>query len=140
MSYDDWVAAIDPKIAGSWNLHKLLPDNLEFFIMLSSTSGIVGNPGHANYAAGNTFQNGLAHYRRRQGQACTSIDLSAVSGVGYLAENASSYENQNVLKLAEKNMTISEEEIHHMFLAAVQGTVSRRQGSAAPDNHWNYWR
>ncbi|KAH9222301.1 hypothetical protein DL95DRAFT_508189 [Leptodontidium sp. 2 PMI_412] len=65
MSYDDWVAAIDPKIAGSWNLHKLLPDNLEFFIMLSSTSGIVGNPGQANYAAGNTFQNGLAHYRRR---------------------------------------------------------------------------
>ncbi|KAG4437379.1 hypothetical protein IFR05_007143 [Cadophora sp. M221] len=130
MTYEDWLAATSPKIAGSWNLHKFLPDNLDFFIMLSSTSGIVGNPGQANYAAGNTFQDGLAHYRRCQGQAATSIDLSAVSGIGYLAENASSYENQNVLKLTEKNMTISEEEIHHIFLAAASGTV--RGGKEAP--------
>ncbi|PVH76707.1 hypothetical protein DL98DRAFT_535488 [Cadophora sp. DSE1049] len=123
MTYEDWRAATAPKIAGSWNLHALLPANLDFFIMLSSASGIVGNPGQANYAAGNTYQNGLAHFRRRQGLAATSIDLSAVSGIGYLAENASSYENQNILKIAEKNMSISEEEIHHVFLAAVKGIV-----------------
>ncbi|KAH7369616.1 hypothetical protein BKA65DRAFT_544346 [Rhexocercosporidium sp. MPI-PUGE-AT-0058] len=98
--------------------------------MFSSTSGIVSNPGQANYAAGNTFQNGLAHYRRQKGQAATSIDLSVASGTGYLVENASSYENQKVLKLAEKNMPISEEEIHHIFLAAANDTV--RGGSENP--------
>ena len=100
-------------------MHELLPNDLDFFIMLSSTSGIIGNPGQANYAAGNTFQNGLAHFRRRNGLKATSIDLSAVAGVGYLAENAVAYESRkNLLK-----MCIKEEEIQHVFLAAVESII-----------------
>ena len=119
MSYGDWVAATGPKIQGSWNMHELLPQDLDFFVMLSSTSGIIGNPGQANYAAGNTFQNGLAHYRHRKGLKATSIDLSAVAGVGYLAENAEAYESRSSLK----KMQIKESEIHHIFLAAITGTI-----------------
>lgn len=116
MTHSDWVAATGPKIQGSWNMHELLPSSLDFFIMLSSTSGIIGNPGQANYAAGNTFQNGLALYRRRKGLKATSIDLSAVAGIGYLAENSAAYEQRKTLM----KMTIKEDEIHHIFLAAIE--------------------
>ena len=104
-------------------MHELLPSSLDFFIMLSSTSGIIGNPGQANYAAGNTFQNGLAHYRRRKGLKATSIDLSAVAGIGYLAENSAAYEQRKTLM----KMTIKEDEIHHIFLAVIEGIIKGDQ-------------
>jgi KR domain len=40
----------------------MLPPKMDFFIMLSSVSSIIGNVGQANYAAGNTFEDALAHY------------------------------------------------------------------------------
>lgn len=55
--------------------------------MLSSISGIIGNIGQSNYAAGNTFEDALAHYRVSLGEKATSIDLGAVSNVGVMAED-----------------------------------------------------
>jgi len=63
MLHSDWVAASTCKFQGSWNMHELLPLDMDFLITLSSVSGIIGNPRQVNYAAGNTFQNGLAQYR-----------------------------------------------------------------------------
>lgn len=56
-------------------------------VFLSSVSGIVGNPGQANYAAGCTFQDSLAHYRTSHGQNTTSIDLGVMRSVGVVAES-----------------------------------------------------
>ncbi|THC88924.1 hypothetical protein EYZ11_011625 [Aspergillus tanneri] len=65
MTYSDFSAAVRPKVVGSLNLHNaFLTQHLDFFILLSSAAGIVGNSGQANYAAGCTFQDALARYRR----------------------------------------------------------------------------
>jgi acyl carrier protein len=88
MSHEEFQLAIRPKIQGSWNLHELLPRDLEHFIMLSSATGVLGNRAQANYAAGNTFQDSLAHFRRQQGLAATTIDVGAVLDVGYVADHA----------------------------------------------------
>ena len=87
MSYEDWKSGVDPKVDGSWNLHTLLPSDLAFFVMLSSVSGIIGYTGQANYAAGNTFQDALAHYRVQRGEHAVSIDLGTMDSNGYLAEH-----------------------------------------------------
>lgn len=84
---ENFFAATKPKVHGSWNLHTLLPRDLEFFILLSSMAGIVGAPGQANYAAGNTFQDALARYRVSHGEKAASIDLGAVLSTGYVAEH-----------------------------------------------------
>ncbi|KAI1281091.1 KR domain-containing protein [Xylaria sp. FL0933] len=67
----------------------LLPNNLSFFILLSSISGIIGNPGQSNYAAGCTFQDALAQYRFHIGQRALSIDLGVIRDVGIVAESDS---------------------------------------------------
>ncbi|KAF2190022.1 reducing type I polyketide synthase [Zopfia rhizophila CBS 207.26] len=87
MSYDDWRTGTDCKTIGSWNLHELLPRNLDFFIMLSSASGIVGLRGQSNYAAGNNYMDALARYRVARGERAVSIDLGALTEDGILAEN-----------------------------------------------------
>lgn len=40
--------ALKPKVDGTWNLHTLLPPDVDFFVMLSSASGVTGTRGQAN--------------------------------------------------------------------------------------------
>lgn len=87
MKYNDWQAAMAPKVAGVENLHAVLSGTLDFFLMTSSVSGTLGNPGQANYAAANSFLDAMARHRRRAGQPATSIILPAILGVGVVAEN-----------------------------------------------------
>jgi len=90
MDFDDFKAALHPKIQGTWNLHNQLGHlPLDFFIMLSSTAAIVGNAGQSNYAAACSFQDAFAHFRRSQGLSAFSLNLAAVEDAGYIAENTS---------------------------------------------------
>ncbi|KAJ5762185.1 uncharacterized protein N7511_005567 [Penicillium nucicola] len=87
MSHADYATVIQSKVQGSWNLHELVPSSpLEFFVMLSSLSGLAGNIGQANYAAGSTFQDALARHRASLGLPGVSIDLGMVKSVGVLAQ------------------------------------------------------
>ncbi|GKZ28425.1 type I Iterative Polyketide synthase (PKS) [Aspergillus brasiliensis] len=124
MSYGDWITSTRSKIQGSWNLHELAPRDLDFFIMLSSISGVIGNPGQANYAAGNAFEDALALFRRQQGLPATAIDLGAVRDVGYIAESdkAADLAHTAAFQIAEK-------EVHHLVgLAIAGGPRSKGQG------------
>jgi KR domain len=44
--------AVWPKVHGTVNLHELLPKNLDFFVMLSSLAGVIGNREQGNYGCG----------------------------------------------------------------------------------------
>ncbi|KAF4818673.1 Highly reducing polyketide synthase [Colletotrichum tropicale] len=89
MTLDDYHTAIQAKFRGTWNLHRAseqLQYPLDFFTLLSSISGIVGNKGQANYSAGNTFIDAFADYRRALGLQANSVDLGLIQDVGYVAE------------------------------------------------------
>jgi acyl transferase domain-containing protein/NADPH:quinone reductase-like Zn-dependent oxidoreductase len=45
MTFEQWTESTRPKIQGSWNLHTHFPKDMDFFIMLSSMAGVIGNPG-----------------------------------------------------------------------------------------------
>ncbi|KAI8254399.1 Compactin diketide synthase [Colletotrichum sp. SAR11_239] len=83
MSAATFHAALDPKYLGSQNLHELLPPDLDFFIMLSSFCGIMGNRGQSNYAAGNAFEDALARHRVARGLKGVAVDLMLVAEAGW---------------------------------------------------------
>jgi len=75
-----------PKVQGAWTLHKLtLEQPLDFFVLFSSASSLLGAPGQANYAAANAFLDGLAAYRRGLGLPSLSISWGAWDKVGMAA-------------------------------------------------------
>ncbi|RCI10159.1 hypothetical protein L249_8593 [Ophiocordyceps polyrhachis-furcata BCC 54312] len=83
MGHSQWTKALRPKTAASWNLHRQLPADLDFLILLSSLAGVYGTPGQANYAAGCSYQDALS--RARPGAGLT-LDLGWMRTIGIVAE------------------------------------------------------
>lgn len=89
-----------PKIAGAWNLHELTKEEpLDFFVLYSSASALLGLPGQGSYAAANSFLDALAHYRRAAGLPALSLNWGAFSEVGLAAAQANRGQ-----RLAERGM------------------------------------
>ncbi|KAJ9252219.1 hypothetical protein DTO207G8_4834 [Paecilomyces variotii] len=90
MSFSEWTASVAPKVQGTWNLHNASVAaglDLDFFLMFSSVSGIVGQAGQANYASGNSFLDAFAQYRNDMGLAASVVDMGAVEEVGWISEH-----------------------------------------------------
>jgi hypothetical protein len=90
MTIDNYHDTIEAKVKGTWNLHSVSLEkeyHLDFFTMLSSVSGVVGQRGQANYAAANVFLDSFASYRHRLGLSACSLDLGAIQDIGYLSEH-----------------------------------------------------
>jgi len=74
-SLDSFRTVLSPKALGAWHLHRLTKnDDLEFFIVYSSASSVLGSPGQANYATANALLDGLAADRVARGLPATSIN------------------------------------------------------------------
>ncbi|CAM9312815.1 unnamed protein product, partial [Chrysoparadoxa australica] len=83
-----FVRVFGPKVGGGWNLHSLAESQawlLDFFVVYSSISGVLGNPGQSNYAAANTALDGLVRYRKSKGLPASSIQWGPWADVGMAA-------------------------------------------------------
>ncbi|MAI77811.1 MAG: hypothetical protein CL917_02615 [Deltaproteobacteria bacterium] len=79
----DFRAVLAPKLDGAWNLHQAslqLDDHLDFFVMSSSITALLGMTGHVDYAAANAFLDGLADFRCASGLPGASIDFGTLDG------------------------------------------------------------
>jgi acyl transferase domain-containing protein/NAD(P)-dependent dehydrogenase (short-subunit alcohol dehydrogenase family)/acyl carrier protein len=84
--WDRFRGVMAPKVSGAWNLHAATGGRpLDFFVMFSSIVSLFGGQGQGNYAAANSFLDGLAHYRRARGKAGTSINWGPWAEVGMAA-------------------------------------------------------
>ncbi|MBF0450082.1 MAG: SDR family NAD(P)-dependent oxidoreductase [Candidatus Magnetomorum sp.] len=89
MTYKHIEKVMGPKMTGAWNLHQqTLTLQLDFFVMFSSITSILGNPGQGNYAAANSFLDALSHYRHHMGLPALAINWGAISDTGYAAKDA----------------------------------------------------
>jgi hypothetical protein len=84
MSLDDCNVAIKFKATTSWNLHNTLLAGLDFFVMTSSMSGILGMISQSSYAGANAYQDTLARHRIALGEEAAALDLGVLQDVGFL--------------------------------------------------------
>ncbi|KAH0437622.1 hypothetical protein CcaCcLH18_03742 [Colletotrichum camelliae] len=116
MTLDEWTQAASPKVEGTWNLHNATEGiDLDFFVLFSSISGVIGQPGQANYAAGNTFLDAFSRYRSSKGLPVVSIDVGAVDDIGVISNN----ENLRRAMLATGTYMIKETELLEAVGAAM---------------------
>ena len=96
--------------------------------MLSSVAGIQGGASQSNYAAGNTFQDAFAHWRRAQGLPALAIDIGYVADVGWTASNADlrrvAQEHRQTPITSQELMTLIEYHVTSWF------EISERGGSS----------
>lgn len=118
MTFDQMMEVLMPRVNGSMYLDKLFgSEKLDFFVLLSSMTGVVGNIGQANYAASNTFMASLAANRRKRGLAASVINVGAIIGAGYVTREVTSVDSK---RLHREGMTwLSEEDFHQMFAEAI---------------------
>ncbi|TLD19278.1 hypothetical protein PspLS_09761 [Pyricularia sp. CBS 133598] len=128
MTHAQWEQSLAPKVRGSWNLHRHMPKDVDFFTMLSSYCGIWGNRGQANYTAGCTFQDELAHFRRRQGLKALSIDLGAMRDVGVLADKGAVGDMASWIE----PFGIREDEFHAIMMLAIERQTAEDWESKEP--------
>ncbi|RMJ15894.1 hypothetical protein CDV36_004437 [Fusarium kuroshium] len=121
MTFEDYDLVVRSKVYGAWNFHKaLLNTPLDFFVVLSSVAGIVGNRGQAAYSAANTYLDAFTQHRLHNGLPATCLNLGAVSGVGYLAENSA--KQAQVLKNLSGS-TVDESEVLALLELAINGKI-----------------
>ncbi|MEU9117916.1 type I polyketide synthase, partial [Streptomyces sp. NPDC048483] len=70
---DDFAQVMDAKVTGARHLDELLGDDLDAFVLYSSTAGMWGSGAHAAYVAGNAYLNALAEHRRARGAHATAV-------------------------------------------------------------------
>ncbi|KAG6049140.1 Type I Iterative PKS [Claviceps sp. LM77 group G4] len=131
MTFQDYQEVVRSKINGTLHFDKaLINEGVDFFVLLSSVAGIVGNRGQAAYSGANTFLDAFARYRRQRGLAAISLNLTAVEDVGYLASNAS--RKREVLKNISGG-SMSEKEVLALVDAALSGTICDDQSITGLD-------
>jgi acyl transferase domain-containing protein/NADPH:quinone reductase-like Zn-dependent oxidoreductase/acyl carrier protein/short-subunit dehydrogenase len=80
---------VDVKVRGAEILHRLtLKDDLQLFLLFSSATTMIGNPGQANYVIANGYLEGLARARRAAGLPALAVGFGAIADTGFLARNS----------------------------------------------------
>ncbi|MCI0598547.1 MAG: SDR family NAD(P)-dependent oxidoreductase [Beijerinckiaceae bacterium] len=77
-----------PKVTGAENLDRFTRElPLDYFVLFSSATTAIGNPGQGNYVAANGFLEGLARQRRAAGLPALAVAWGGIEDVGLLARN-----------------------------------------------------
>jgi phthiocerol/phenolphthiocerol synthesis type-I polyketide synthase C len=125
-------AVLAPKLAGAWNLHHATRDcALDFFVVYSSATTFLGNPGQASYVAANSYLEALIEQRRAAGLPGTYMAWGPLDDVGFLARHA---QTREALQARIGGASISSLEA----LAALEQTLlDGRAGEAVVRLDWN---
>ncbi|KAL9039597.1 MAG: hypothetical protein Q9180_002432 [Flavoplaca navasiana] len=121
MDIDVFNKTLAPKIDSTIHLDEVFRDDaLDFFIVFSSLSSIIGNRGQANYNAANAFMTSLVKQRQARGQAASVLQLGSVVGVGYLTRAGDVMET---ILIKYGYLPVAEVDLHHLVAQCIMAGV-----------------
>ncbi|KAH9897328.1 putative polyketide synthase [Xylariomycetidae sp. FL2044] len=131
MTHSDWKTTLKPKVAGTLNLCRAFSEaGLDFFLVLSSSAGMVGNFGQGNYSASSTFQDAVSHHYAfaangdKPALPIVTLDLGMILGAGYVTENEDA--EQNLRKWGFLGIE------HEKFLSIIKSAIMEARRPASP--------
>jgi NADPH:quinone reductase-like Zn-dependent oxidoreductase/NAD(P)-dependent dehydrogenase (short-subunit alcohol dehydrogenase family)/acyl carrier protein len=84
-----FARSLAPKLTAAENLDRLTEeDPLNLFLLFSSATTALGNPGQANYVAANAALEALARRRRARGRPALAVGWGPIADAGILAREA----------------------------------------------------
>jgi acyl carrier protein len=96
------------KIDTAANLDRLIGGAaLDYFVLFSSATTVVGNPGQAPYVAANAYLESLARARRARGLPALAVAWGAIEDAGYLTRKADVREKLS-RRLGQRGITARE--------------------------------
>jgi acyl transferase domain-containing protein/acyl-CoA synthetase (AMP-forming)/AMP-acid ligase II/acyl carrier protein len=133
---NDLDAVLRPKVAGAWALHRLLGREVDFFLLFSSISSLLGPIGQAAYAAANACLDALAQLRRSRGLAAMSIAWGPWAEVGMAARSGGGGGGIEPISVAD-GLGVFERLLRHgpalvTVVRADWGAVARTAGRRMP--------
>ncbi|MCL2719395.1 MAG: SDR family NAD(P)-dependent oxidoreductase, partial [Lachnospiraceae bacterium] len=82
------------KVYAAWNFHRLTRNmELEFFILFSSVTAVIGSIGVSGYGMANSFLLGLAEYRKQLGLPCLCLNWGPWKETGMLTKLGQTAQN-----------------------------------------------
>jgi nucleoside-diphosphate-sugar epimerase/malonyl CoA-acyl carrier protein transacylase/SAM-dependent methyltransferase/NAD(P)-dependent dehydrogenase (short-subunit alcohol dehydrogenase family) len=130
-SWDDFAAVLAPKVTGTRNLDEIFGEdaNLDFFIMLSSATSIVGNIGQSAYSAANHYMSSLVRQRRTRGLSGSVVVIGFLTGLGYIFRSEGEHLTSIETSLLPRLDRQAETDLHNMLAKAI---VCGRHDSVQP--------
>jgi NAD(P)-dependent dehydrogenase (short-subunit alcohol dehydrogenase family)/acyl carrier protein len=124
-SWDRFERVLAPKAIGAWHLHEATEHiPLDFFVMFSSISAVLGSPGQANYSAANAALDALAQRRVRSGLRALSINWGPWADGGMAASvNARDRERFAQLGVELISPELGTEQLHRLIASRLGNAV-----------------
>jgi NADPH:quinone reductase-like Zn-dependent oxidoreductase/nucleoside-diphosphate-sugar epimerase len=121
LTWDRAWSVMAPKIAGARNLDKASRrDPIDFFVLFSSASAVMGSPGQSSYAAGNAYLDAMANARRAEGLPALSINWGGWASSGMAAK----LDSRQLARWERSGVTpIAPEDAFHALELALNGTA-----------------
>lgn len=114
MSLEAMEQAMKLNIDVTNHLDEIFGDTkLDFFIVFSSLTSVIGNSGQSNYTAANAYTTGLVSQRRKRGLAGTSLETGPITGIGDTEVSDIAWEQRGFL-------AISETDLHQLLAEAIR--------------------
>jgi phthiocerol/phenolphthiocerol synthesis type-I polyketide synthase C len=95
MDQEAITKVLQPKMGGALNIEALASElqasgqKLDYLLLYSSATTLLGNPGQFNYVAANGFLEGLARQAQQRGLPALAVAWGGIEDTGYLARNIS---------------------------------------------------
>ena len=134
-------AVFAPKVKGSLVLDEALKDiPLDFFILFSSITAILGESGQVDYCSANSFMDSFAYYRNSVSKNgfTMSMNWSRWGLVGMGQKKAKVYENNALKEMRKPNFAVSMKNPQHVIIEKSYTTNDKRQYEIDLDaeNNW----
>ncbi|GIC87841.1 type I iterative polyketide synthase [Aspergillus udagawae] len=122
MTFEQWNEVLAPKVQGTWNLHRALDgQDLDFFVLFSSITGVMGFTGQTNYAASNSFLDAFVKYRHSKCLVASVLDIGFMGDIGYIPEN--SPKTLQYARSASAQIVTEQDLLHALELAILSGPL-----------------